>query len=197
MKRKAERSAVNPLCLGEIRMKFNVTIAFTCVILGGVAGGVLVKKIWLEKYRAQKAELSAAERQRDMDYTWLLLKQRGVELRDYFAAQGCQRVAVLGMNREGCLLVEELGELASYGVETENLGAVHQTLTVYRLGDDPLPPADCMVICDLERVPEKTAAAKREFPGPVVTLTAVLAELLEQRGIERRDGAVPGWPPAG
>lgn len=197
MKGKAERLTVSLLCLGEIRMKFYVAAAGAGAILGGAAGGVLVKKIWLEKYRKQRTELAAAVRQRDLDYTWLLLKQRGAGMRSCFTAMGYERVAILGMNREGRLLAEELGSLAAYGVELDNPGAVHQTLTVFRLGDDPLPPADCMVICDLEETPEKLEAARREFSGDIVTLTEVLAELLRQRGIERRDGAVPDWPPAG
>lgn len=177
-------------------MKLNIAVVGAGVVCGAAAGGILVKRIWLEKYRRQKAELAGAERQRDIDYTWLLLKQRGVGLRDYFTALGYERIAVFGMNREGRLLAEELGGLAAYGVELDNLGAVHETLTVFRLGDDPLPPADCMVICDLEQIPEKAEAARREFPGAVVTLTSVLTELLKRQGIERRDGAVPGWPPA-
>lgn len=177
-------------------MKLNIVAVGAGAVLGAAAGGILVKKIWLEKYRKQKEELAVTVRQRDLDYTWLLLKQHGVRLRDYFTALGYERVAVFGMYQEGRLLAEELGHLAAYGVELDNLAAVHQTLTVYRLGDDPLPPADCIVICDLERIPEKTAAIKEEFPGAVVTLTAVLADLLKQHGIQRRDGAVPGWPPA-
>ena len=62
-----------------------------------------------------------------------------------------------------------------FGAEIDNFAAVHETLTVYRVGEDPLPEADCMVVCDLERVPEKVEAAKKEFQGDIVTLTQVLA----------------------
>ena len=54
----------------------------------------------------------------------------------------------------------------AYGVEIENLSAVHEHMEVYRLGDDPLPPADCMVICDLNRVQEKLTEAGKVF-GPL------------------------------
>ena len=36
-------------------------MAVLTAVLGAVSGGVLVKKVWLEKYRRQKAELEAAE----------------------------------------------------------------------------------------------------------------------------------------
>ena len=70
-------------------------------LLGAAAGGLLVKKVWLEKYRQEKKELAAADRERDLLYTWLLLEQKGASLGEYFAAHGFQTVAILGMNREG------------------------------------------------------------------------------------------------
>ena len=75
-------------------------MAVLTAVLGAVSGGVLVKKVWLEKYRRQKAELEAAGRERDLFYTWLLLEQNGVELEEYFSAHGYKTAAILGMNRE-------------------------------------------------------------------------------------------------
>ena len=167
-------------------------------LAGAAAGGILVKRVWLEKYRGRKEELETAGRESDLLYTWLLLEQRRVRLEEYFTAHGYRTVAIQGMNREGRRLFDELqdsGVAAAYGVEIDNLAAVHETLTVYRLGDDPLPPADCAVICDLERIQEKAAAIGREFPGEVVSLAQVLAWLLERRGLKPWDGAVRGWPP--
>lgn len=47
---------------------------------GSFAGGALVKRVWLNKYHAQKDELAEAQRQRDLLYTWLLLEMRGARL---------------------------------------------------------------------------------------------------------------------
>ena len=128
-------------------------MAVLTAVWGAVSGGVLVKKVWLEKYRRQKAELEAAGRERDLFYTWLLLEQNGVELEEYFSAHGYKTAAILGMNREGRRLFAGLkdSEMVSvvFGVEADNFAAVHETLDIYRLGDDPLPQADCVVICDL------------------------------------------------
>lgn len=149
-------------------------------LLGAAAGGALVKKLWLEKYRQQKVELSLVERERDLLHTWLLLEQRGVQVRKFFDAHGCPNVVVFGMGRMGCRVADALGDMAAYGVELDNFGAVHERLTVYRLGDDPLPQADCMVICDMDRIEEKRAAAQREFSNDIVTLSEVLTWLSEQ-----------------
>jgi len=169
------------------------------VLAGSVAGGALVKKLWLAKYREQTAALTSAERERDLLYTWLLLKEKDVELKEYFSAHRLKTVAILGMNHVGRRLYEELqgqDELRIvYGVEAERFGAVHETLTVYRLGDDPLPPADCVVICDLEQTAEKAEAVRREFSGKVVTLAELLSELLARHDIGPRNGAIAGWPP--
>ena len=150
-------------------------------LLGAAAGGALVKKLWLEKYRRQKAELNLAKQERDLLHTWLLLEQCGVQARRFFDAHGWQSIAVFGMGRTGRRLADALGDMAAYGVELDNFGAVHGRLTVYRLGDDPLPPADCMVICDMDRIGEKRAAAQKEFPNDIVTLSEVLAWLSERR----------------
>lgn len=150
------------------------------VLLGAVGGGMLVKKLWLAKYLQQKEELDRAGQERDLLHTWLLLEQRGVRLPEYFTARGYNGVAIFGMGRLGRRLADALGGLAVYGVELDDLGAVHERLTVYRLGDDPLPPADCMVICGVERLPEKEAAARREFPGEIISLGQVMEQLLEQ-----------------
>ena len=172
-------------------------MAVLTAVLGAVSGGVLVKKVWLEKYCRQKAELEAAGRERDLFYTWLLLEQNGVELEEYFSAHGYKTAAILGMNREGRRLFAGLkdSEMVSvvFGVEADNYAAVHETLDIYRLGDDPLPQADCVVICDLERVSEKAAAV--QTCGEPVALAQVMAWLLERHGIKPWDGAIKGWPP--
>lgn len=168
------------------------------VLAGAAAGGVLVKKVWLDKFRKQKQELNAASQERDLLYTWLLLEQKGADLAEYFSAHGYKTAAILGMNREGRRLIDVLKKSEKisvvFGAEIDNFAAVHETLTVYRVGDDPLPGADCMVVCDLERVSEKIAAVKKEFQGDIVTLAQILAWLLEHYGIKPWNGAIKGWP---
>lgn len=172
------------------------TIAFAAA-LGAISGGALVKKVWLEKYRAQKAELGDSNRERDLLYTWLLLEQKGANPGEYFVAHDFGTIGILGMNREGRRFYEVLRNQAAvsvpYAVELDNFSAVHEHMTVYRLGEDLLPPADCIVICDLARVPEKEEALRREFTGEIVTLAEVLAWLLEAHQIKPWDGAIRDW----
>ncbi|MEY8388153.1 hypothetical protein AALC17_12795 [Oscillospiraceae bacterium 38-13] len=165
--------------------------------LGALAGGALVKKLWREKYREQKKELALAGKERDLLYTWLLLEQKGANPSEYFAAHGFHTVAILGMNREGRRFYDALKDHVNvaYAVELDNFSAVHEHMTVYRLGDDPLPPAECMVVCDLNGVREKLEAARGEFKGEIVTLTEVLAWLVEAHQLQPGDGTVKGWPP--
>lgn len=150
-------------------------ILYAVATLGSAtAGGILVKKLWEEKYRQQEKVFSMSRRESDLLYSWLQLSQGGAKLSEYFSADEYSRVAVFGMNRMGRLLIDELGDLAVYGVEMENPNAVHERLTVYRLGDDPLPPAECIVICDLNRIQEKITIVQREFAGTILTLEQVL-----------------------
>ena len=145
-------------------MKWYGYIAFS--VASAIAGGSLVKKLWKEKYQKQKDELHIAQQEGNLLYRWLQLSQNGYG-----------SVAVFGMNREGRLAIEKLDDLAVYGVEAENLGAVHERLKVYRLGDDPLPPANCMVICDLGETPEKTALIQKAFSGMIISLEDVLTAI--------------------
>lgn len=173
-------------------------IAVLSAALGAIAGGALVKKVWLEKYREQKRELAAANMEKDLLYTWLLLEQTRANPGEYFAARGFKTVGIMGMNREGRRLYEALRDredvAAAYAVELDNFSAVHEHMTVYRLGDDPLPDADSVVICDIDRIAEKQEALRKEFRGEIVTLTEVLAWLIEKHQIQSWDGAIRGWP---
>ena len=168
--------------------------------LGAMTGGALVKKLWLEKYRKQKEALAAASYERELLHILLKLKQNGVELSEYFAEHNLQSVAVLGMGREGRYLLDELAKAedvaASYGVEADYLGSVHETLIVYRLGEDRLPPADCLAVCDLNRAEEKMALAQDEFSGRIVALEEVLLWLMEANKIKPWKGQSTSGRPA-
>jgi len=172
--------------------------AVLAAALGAAAGGALVKKVWLEKYRRQKQELEGANQEGDLLYTWLLLEQKGAGPAEYFDAHGFKTIGIMGMNREGRRFYDALAGketvTAAYAVELDNFSAVHEHMTVYRLGDDPLPDADCIVICDLTNIPEKREVLRKEFRGEIVTLTEVLAWLIEKHQIKPWDGAIKGWP---
>jgi len=171
--------------------------AVIAAALGAAAGGALVKKVWLEKYRQQKEDMAVTNRERDLLYTWLLLEQKGAEPAEYFTAHGFKTIGIMGMNREGRRFYDALAGketvTAAYAVELDNFSAVHEHMTVYRLGDDPLPSADCIVICDLTDFPEKQEALRKEFKGEIVTLAEILAWLVEEHQIKLWDGAIKDW----
>lgn len=170
------------------------------LVLGALAGGKLVKRVWLDKYCNQKRELSSSNEESDLLYRWLQLKEHGVRFSEYFVEKGLHSVAVLGMGREGRLFIDVLareGEVTpAYGVEMDYLGSVHESLVVYRLGDDPLPEADCLVGCDLVRTEEKMDAARKEFSGESVTLEQVLDWLMEKHNVKRWQGQSTSKRPA-
>ena len=161
-------------------------------IIGCIAGGALVKKLWLEKFRKQKNELAEVSHERELLHELLKLKQNGVQLSEYFTENKLQSVAVLGMGREGRYLLDELAKekavSPAYGVEADYFGSVHETLIVYRLGEDMLPPADCLIVCDLNRTDKKVSLAQREFSGAVVILEEVIDGLMDKHGIKKWQG---------
>lgn len=148
---------------------------------GAIAGGILVKRVWLDKYHAQNERLVTAENERDLLYDWLLMQKSGRRLTEYFDKKSIERIAIFGMNRFGRMAIDELGKRAAYGVEMDNFAAVHEHLAVYRLGDDPLPEADAILLCDISKIGGKTEAIQREFSGPVVALPEVLSWMLREK----------------
>lgn len=170
-------------------------IATVAVTVGAIGAGALVKRLWVAKYLELKKDLRYAEMERDSCRTWFLLTQRGISIREYFSAHGYDRIGVLGMEWLGRRTVDELGETVICAVEADNFAAVHERLTVWRLGDDPLPEVDVILVTDLKRIPEKIKMIRNEFSGSVVTLTEVLTWLLQEHGIEPRHGAIANWPP--
>lgn len=168
--------------------------------VGAIAGGALVKKLWLEKYRKLKAELTNISHERELLHELLKLKQNGMRLSEYFSENNLQSVAVLGMGREGRYLLDELAKekevIPAYGVEADYLGSVHETLIVYRLGEDELPSADCLVVCDLNRTDEKAAIAQKEFPSTVIVLEEVVDWLMNKHKIRKWRGQSTSSRPA-
>jgi len=169
------------------------------VLLGAIGGGALVKKLWLEKYRKQKEELLAVNYECDLLHIWLKLKQNSVRLSEYFTEHNLHSIAVLGMGREGRYFLDELAKekeiTTAYGVEADYLGSVHETLIVYRLGEDPLPPADCLVVCDLNQPDEKITMAQNEFSGKIMTLEEVFTWLSDKHGIKPWRGQSTSFRP--
>lgn len=146
-------------------------------MIGAIGGGLLVKRLWMEKYRVQTEQLKNTNQERDLLRDWLQLSCKGEPCKEYFLKRGFQRVGIFGMNWEGRLLAELLGDLAVYGVELDNYNSVHERFLVYRLGDDTLPQADCIVICDLTQISEKQSRIRKEFSGEVLTLQEFLSDI--------------------
>lgn len=180
--------------------KSHMTVLFLGTVLSATAGGAFVKKLWLKKYHKQKVDLATASHERDLLHILLKLRQNEVRFSEYFTEHNLQCVAILGMGREGRYLLDELAKenevTTAYGVEADYLGSVHERLTVYRLGEDELPAADCLVVCDLVRTEEKTAMAGKEFFGKIVMLEEVLEWLMDRHGVKQWVGQSTSSRPA-
>lgn len=75
--------------------KSNIVALFFGVTVGAVAGGALVKKLWLEKYRKQKVELAATSHERELLHILLKLKQKDVRFGEYFTEHRLDRKSVV------------------------------------------------------------------------------------------------------
>lgn len=175
---------------------FKLAISALC---GAISAGIIVKKVWIDKYKLQNEKLSFSEKERKIWYTWFLIEQKGFSCLDFFVKYNYKTIAVYGMNGLGRCLVDYLivdskDIFVKYAVEKDKPSAVHEKLKVYRMGDDKLPKADCIVICDLNHVHEKHQELKESgFKGKVVSFSDILMYIINKNNICSRDGLISDW----
>jgi hypoxanthine phosphoribosyltransferase len=137
------------------------TLAF---VAGAVLAGIIVKRLWKQKFTESQVIANADSNQKDLFYNWLVLKKRGDSIATRIKKLGADKIAVFGLEEAGRLLVDDLcdsGVTVEYAIELDNPSYVHEALEVYRLHDDELPKADLIVVCP----PYDIKSAKLELQG--------------------------------
>lgn len=157
--------------------------------------GKLVKTLWKEKYRQEEALLDKSQKSSSLYYHWLLLKQNNIGLCEFFTEKEIKTVAVLSLSPPGRRLIEELSGSdvnVVYAIEQDNPSAVHERLDVLRLGDDPLPMVDAVIVCSLYDFGAIQAEIEKELGNGcrVFALETVIAETLENHALRHRDGVL-------
>ena len=161
---------------------------FAGALAGAVAGGVLVKKVWLKKYRRQKGELDAVSRERDLLHTWLLLEQKGKDLWETLARPGKKlRPGSRVVFGDGLLVgevtdtLEGGNRLVRFRYEGDSFFAV-----LDRIGQMPLPPYITEALEDRERYQTVYSRELGSAAAPTAGLhfTPELLEALRNKGIQ-------------
>jgi hypothetical protein len=175
-------------------MKNSSKIAITAAI-SAFGAGVLVKRLWKQKFNEEHQINNRNEKMSQLYYHWLLLKLKNIKLDQFFVQKGYQNIAVMDLSPQGRRLIDELAGTdvtIRYAIERDNLAAIHETLEVLRLHDDPLPAVDAVVICSLHNYSSlsKEIAEELDSQCPIFAIETVIAETMELNGLHPRDGVL-------
>jgi len=155
-------------------MRKKTLLAF---IVGAVLAGVIVKRLWKQKFNESQIAATADCKQKDLYYNWLQLKKRGDSISEYVNKTGAKRIAVFGLEETGRLLIDDLRDsdiTTAFTIELNNPSYVHEYLEVYRLHDDKLPQVDLIIVCP----PYELKDAKRELLGQTDANIVALESLI-------------------
>lgn len=171
------------------------SVAFVMALTTAVAGGAVVKHVFKKELEKKTSENKLLDKTYALYYHWLLLRQNGINISDYFIENGLENIAVFDLSPQGRRFIDELKETdinVLYAIEKENLAAVHETLQVLRLHDDELPKCDAVIVCSLNNFNGIEEELKKELgeDSKIISLGDILLSLIESNSIDSSKGAL-------
>lgn len=165
-------------------------------VAGVICGGLCMKRVWKKKHAEVLLHSAGQQKQQEAYYHWLLIRQKGGNLEQYFVQNQLQNLAVYAMESLGRRFCDELRGSETvrlrYAIEQDNPSAVHETLEVLRLRDDPLPAVDAVVICALEGTEaiEQDLRAVYGEHCKTITIEEAIAGMISLMELHPRDGVL-------
>lgn len=147
-------------------------------ITGAVAGGVATSSIYLKKI-----DVAADKHKKIVSYyqlfnQWLMVRQEGKTLVEYFERNHYRTVAIYGMKEFGERLFDELSDsdiMVKYIID-KNTDAVYADVDVIT-PDGEMPPVDVIVVTATHYFDEIEAELCEKVEYPVVSLEDILFEV--------------------
>lgn len=157
------------------------SVVFTLAIL--IAG---LTEIQLYSY-TQKNKKSLLKVQKEADKykglmhlldKWLMKKQRGKKLTQYFEEKGIDSIAIYGMSYIGERLYDELKDSdieIRYAID-QNINGVYTDLNVF-LPKDELPEVDAIIVTPVFYYDEIKEVLKKKVGSKIISLDTVLNKI--------------------
>lgn len=147
--------------------------------MGAITGGGIV-------WNKQTTRLKKIEKCSDKHLTlflmmnqWVMVKQSGKKLSDYFIEKNYRKIAVYGMSYVGRTLVEELKNTevsVVYGID-KNARSIYADVKVLSM-EDELEEIDAVVVTAVTFFEEAKTELCRKINCPVISLKDILYETL-------------------
>jgi hypothetical protein len=158
-----------------------IRTALTAFIVGALLFGIIVKRLWKQKFIESQYAVIDECRNKNLFYTWLIFKKNGNSIAERIKSMGATRIAVFGLGDAGRLLVNDLadsGVSVEYAIELNNPSCVHETLDVLRLYDDKLAKVDFVLVCP----PYKVNSIKHKLCSLIDAKVISLESLISNGG---------------
>jgi hypothetical protein len=160
--------------------KILVKVKQFLLFLSGLAiGGILVNTFKNQIIDDENFRVAKFKGYYNLLEQWLLLKQQGKSLEQYFLNHNYKTIAIYGMGELGNRLLEELKYSdinVKYGIDKNN-SAIKSDIDVYRPGDN-LEAVDAVVVSAIFAFYEIEDELKKVINYPIINLEDVVYELV-------------------
>lgn len=159
----------------EMRKGFLATIS---AIAGMTVGAATIGKIQEKAIRSNEKDIDKFRSYYNMLNQWLLIKQEGRSLKEYFIKNGYKTLVIYGMGEMGNRLYEELKDTdieVKYAIDKE-ADSVYSELKVVEK-DSHLETADVMVVTAIYAYDEIEEEMETKIDFPIISLEEVIYEL--------------------
>lgn len=162
------------------RRKMGFVIPNSYLEIGDSESEAILTKLWGHPAPAGKVGMDGKLLKFKSYYNllnqWLILKNRGIDLAEYFIGNGLKRVAIYGMGEIGCRLWEELHDGpvdVLCGIDKEG-GSPYGSLRVYTYNES-WPEVDVIVVTAVFAFDKVRADLSKKTDARIISLEDVLA----------------------
>lgn len=150
-------------------------LAGMSMLLGAGVGAVVVGKVTNTSIVEKNGKVDKFKGYYNLLNQWLMIKQEGKSLDEYFEKNGYKTVAIYGMGEMGNRLYEELKNTnieVKYAVD-KNATSLYSELEVKEL-EDLLPEVDVVVVTATFAFNEISEKISDKFACPIISLEDVV-----------------------
>lgn len=157
-----------------IKIKKTGITAIICGLAGSIAGMLFMNK----KIEDKNKKVDKFKAYYNMLNQWLLLKQEGKTLEEYFVNNGYKNIAIYGMGEMGNRLYDELKNSninVKYAVD-ENPAGTYSDIEIFDK-EEEYPDADVIIVTAIFAFDDIEKELQKKIKFPVISLDDVVYEI--------------------
>lgn len=154
------------------------TLAVISTIVGAIAGAVGSSYRGTKKIEQKSIKVDKFKAYYNVLNQWLILKQEGKNLSDYFVRNGYHTIAIYGMGEMGNRLYDELknSEIkVKYAID-KNASNIYAELDIYDMSEE-LETVDAIVVSAIFTFDEVKESLSEKTASPIISLEDVVYDV--------------------